>query len=278
MNIAQRLADIAARLEGSGSLSPRLDAEVIVSHVLGTERHMLVIGQAGEIGDAEEARIEALVSRRARGEPVAYLTGRKEFYAMDFTVSRDVLIPRPETELLVDLAIYYVPRGGSVLDIGTGSGAIALALARNRPDADVTATDISAAALKVARGNAAEMSGGKRIRFLRGDLYNPIGETRYDLIVANPPYIAPGEMPGLQRELSFEPREALVADDDGFQVIARLIEGAPGHLKPGGLLLLEMGALHRERIMHAGAAYGFHVSVMNDYGGLPRVAVCRSSA
>ena len=278
MNIAERLAQAAGRLQESGSSSPRLDAEVIVGHVLGLQRHTLVAERDREIEAGQEERIEALVSRRTRGEPVAYLTGTREFYAMDLSVSPDVLIPRPETELLVDLAIYYAPRGGSVLDVGTGSGAIALALARNRPDLEVTATDISDAALRVARANAAEIPGGKRIRFLGGDLYGPVGEERFDLIVSNPPYIAPEEMPRLQRELSFEPRGALVADDDGFAVIARLIEGAPGRLAPGGHLLLEMGSAHRERVMGAGASHGFQVSVMNDYGGLPRVALIRLPA
>ncbi|TAL36789.1 MAG: peptide chain release factor N(5)-glutamine methyltransferase [Spirochaetes bacterium] len=275
MIITDRLADITLRLERSGSLSPRLDAELIVCRTLAMERHALITERDRAITPEEDEGIESLVARRTLGEPVAYLTGTREFYSLDFSVNRSVLIPRPETELLVDLAVYYAPRGGEVADIGTGSGAIAVALKRNRGDVRVTATDISAAALKVARANAARLLGTGEIHFVKGDLYEPLRGRYFDLIVSNPPYVSPAEMAHLQRDLAFEPREALVAEDDGFQVIARVIEGAPAHLEPGGMLILETGSAHSVRVKETGAAHGFEVSVMNDYGGLPRVAVCK---
>jgi len=190
-------------------------------------------------------------------------------------VNKDVLIPRPETELLVDMAIYWAGLNSSVLDLCTGSGAIAVALKHSRGDLDVCASDVSARALKVAEKNAERLLGKRRISFFEGDLFAPFKNEKFDLIVSNPPYVA-GDLKGeLQKELDYEPHNALYAEDDGRAVIRRIIEEAPAYFEEKGVLLLEIGSNHREFIEDEGKRRGFTVSVLNDYAGLPRVATLK---
>lgn len=230
MSAAAALADAAARLQ-----SP-LDAELLLAHVLGLTRTDLKVRAERPLTAGEQRDYAALVGRRARGEPLAYLTGRKEFWSLELEVTNDVLVPRPETELLVEWGRSLQPQ--SVLDLGTGSGAIAIALAKELPEARVAAVDLSRGALMVARKNAERH--GVRVEFLEGSWWRPVGSRRFDLVVSNPPYVAEGD-PHLA-DLKFEPEVALTAGRDGLDAIALILMDAPEHLKPGGWVLVEHGS------------------------------------
>jgi release factor glutamine methyltransferase len=218
-----------------------LDTRVLLCHALGLTRVQLITRADHLLTDTEAARLEALLARRAAGEPVAYLTGEREFYGLPFQVTPAVLIPRPDTELLVELACERLPRGGSVLDMGTGSGAIAVAIAHARPDAQASALDASAAALEVARGNAARNS--VQVEFLQSDWYAALllSQRRFDMIVSNPPYIVAGDRHLSEGDLRFEPVDALTDHADGLSALRTIVAGAPAFLAPGGWLLMEHG-------------------------------------
>jgi release factor glutamine methyltransferase len=218
-----------------------LDTRVLLCHALGLTRVQLITRADHLLTDTEAARLEALLARRAAGEPVAYLTGEREFYGLPFQVTPAVLIPRPDTELLVELACERLPRGGSVLDMGTGSGAIAVAIAHARPDAQASALDASAAALEVARGNAARNS--VQVEFLQSDWYAALllSQRRFDMIVSNPPYIVAGDRHLSEGDLRFEPVDALTDHADGLSALRAIVAGAPAFLAPGGWLLMEHG-------------------------------------
>ncbi len=218
------------------------EAELLLQHALGRTRAWLYAHADDAVDGSAVRRVRELVARRQAGEPLAYITGRREFWSLDLAVSPAVLIPRPETELLVELAIQKIPhaQATAVADLGTGSGAIALAIAHERPRAQVLATDASAAALDVARGNAARV-GVTNVGFALGDWCAALGNARFDLIVSNPPYIAAAD-PHLRRgDLRFEPPPALASGIDGLDAIRAIVETAPAHLRPGGWLLLEHG-------------------------------------
>jgi len=230
------LADATARL------GERADAEALLLHVLGQTRSWL-FAHAGDALDMDvQMAFEALVVRRAAGEPVAYLTGRRGFWTLELEVTPATLIPRPETELLVELALERLPRdmGCRVADLGTGSGAIALAIASERPHAQVVATDASADALAVARRNAQRL-GIANVRFVQGDWLAPLAGERFALIVSNPPYIEAADPHLAQGDLRYEPAAALASGADGLDDIRRIVTGAPAHLEPGGWLLFEHG-------------------------------------
>jgi len=238
--VAGVLAALRDRL-GAASPSAALDAEILVAHVAGTGRAALAAGPDRPLGPEELLALESLARRRLAGEPVAYLTGRREFWSLDLEVTPDVLVPRPETELVVERVLAALGDGGrpAVLDLGTGSGAIALAVAHERPDAVVTATDASAAALAVAKRNAVRL-GLRNLRFLEGSWFHPLAGSRFDVIASNPPYVAAGD-PALAT-LAHEPRAALVAGTDGLAAIEAIVSAAPAHLVPGGWLVVEHGA------------------------------------
>jgi len=233
------LAHAAARIGGE---SGRLDAELLVAHALGHARAWLYSHTDEMIGADALARIEPLIAARVRGAPIAQLLGRRGFWTLEIEVTPDTLIPRPETELLVELALARIPRDRVVriLDLGTGSGAIALAIAAERPLAHVTAVDASQPALSVARRNA-EALRLRNIDFARGDWFAPVEGQRFEAIVGNPPYIAADD-PHLETgDLRFEPRVALVSGHDGLDAIRCIARDAPAHLEHGGWLLLEHG-------------------------------------
>jgi release factor glutamine methyltransferase len=216
------------------------EARLLLTHALGKPPAWLY-AHADEVADSELIqRFDALVAARAAGQPVAYLIGRRSFWTLDLTVSTATLIPRPETELLVELALARLPAGrvARVADLGTGSGAIALALARERPDLVVVATDASSAALAVARSNARANALGN-VEFREGSWFEPLAGERFDLIASNPPYIAEGD-PHLA-SLQHEPDLALTSGADGLEAIREIVAAAPSHLQPGGWLLLEHG-------------------------------------
>ena len=258
--------------------APRLTAEILLGHALSCDRVRLYLDFDKPLGAPELSAFRELVRRRAAGEPTAWLTGRREFLGHAFRVDPRVLVPRPETELVVESAIALLPSKGALLDLCTGSGCIAITAALARPDARVVATEISPEALAVARENAADL--GATVEFLEGDLYGPVaaGE-RFDLIVSNPPYVPSGEIEGLSREVRREPRIALDGGKDGLDVIRRIVSGAPSRLRPDGLLVMEMHETHAEPLPALCLAAGFAEAVVHrDLAALPRWVVARLPA
>ncbi|MFY2765471.1 peptide chain release factor N(5)-glutamine methyltransferase [Arenimonas sp. MALMAid1274] len=236
--LAQALRDASSRLSGDEA---RLEAELLLSHALDKPRSWFYAHAGDVLDESEQRAFEALLRRRHEGEPVAQITGHRGFWSLDLAVTRDTLIPRPETELLVELALDRMPnnRPMRVLDLGTGTGAIALAIASERPLADVTALDASPGALEVARANAAEA--GLPVRLLLSDWYAAVAGDVFDLLVSNPPYIADGDPHLRQGDLRFEPIAALASGSDGLDAIRVIARDAIAHLSPGGWLLVEHG-------------------------------------
>ncbi len=264
----------------SGAAQPRLDAEILLGEALGCERIFLYTRFDEEPDEATRSRFRDWVSRHARGEPVAYLVGRREFFSLKFVVNREVLIPRPETEHVVSEAIDYLASLGrqtQVAEIGTGSGIIAITVARHIADASVVATDISPAALEIARQNAVIHGVAERIVFVESDLLNAVGDPdRFDLIVSNPPYIGTSETGTLQPSVvNYEPHVALFGGADGCAVISRIISMAPSRLVSGGRLILEISPLIDERVRKSLADSGdfIDIRVVRDLAGLSRVVV-----
>lgn len=236
--LANAIRDAAARLTGDEA---RLEAELLLAHALDRPRSWFY-AHAGDLLEPRDAReFEALLRRRDHGEPVAQITGHRGFWSLELAVTADTLIPRPETELLVELALERLPRAEPrrVIDLGTGTGAIALAIASERPLADITAVDASAAALQVARDNASEA--GLPLRLLASDWFSAVAGECFDLIASNPPYIAEDDPHLRQGDLRFEPRSALASGPDGLDAIRRIVRDAPAFLAPGGWLLVEHG-------------------------------------
>jgi release factor glutamine methyltransferase len=239
--------------------SPRLTAEVLLAHVLGSSRVRLYVDLDRPLSKEELATFRALIERRMAGEPTQYLTGVKEFYNRPFKVDARVLIPRPETELLVEAALHVLPKDApsQALDVCTGSGCIAISLAAERPQASLLATDLSPGACALAKENAEALGVASRVTILQGNLFEPVpAEARFALIVSNPPYIGTGEIPGLSAEVRREPHLALDGGPDGLALIRRVVEGARRFLIPGGLLAMEIGETQgsavRELLQSAG--------------------------
>lgn len=231
---------IAAALAEAQQAIGRLEARVLLRHVLRCDEAFLIAHGDDEMTVAHSAEFGQVIARRAAGEPVAYLTGSREFYGREFMVSPAVLIPRPDTELLVELALQRMAVNAAVLDLGAGSGCIGVTLAAERPQSRVTLVDQSGDALDVARANARRHAAVNTV-LLRSDWYAALGAVQYDLIVSNPPYIAAGDDHLHQGDLRFEPQSALASGADGLDDIRRIIAGAHRHLKPGGWLLCEHG-------------------------------------
>jgi release factor glutamine methyltransferase len=260
-----------------GIETARLDAECLLAHALGVERLRLYLDFEKPVCAAERAAFRELVRRRAAERvPVAQLVGRREFWSMPLRVNGAVLVPRPETESLVEAALERLPaqRATRVLDLGTGSGAVALALARERPLAQLTATDVSEAALELARENADELRMGDRIRFLAGRLFEPVAGERFDLVVSNPPYVAESQRNELPPELGHEPPQALFAGPDGTEVLAALVRGVRAVLAPGGALALEVAPEQAPRVAGWCREQGLlDVTTRRDLAGRERVVL-----
>jgi release factor glutamine methyltransferase len=261
-------------LETGLPLDP-LENRILLCHATGLSRVQLITRAEQGLSEAEAQQLAELVRRRLAGEPIAYIVGKREFFGLDFEVSEAVLIPRPDTELIVELAIGRLPPQGRLLDMGTGSGAIAVSVAHSRPDAAVTALDLSESALDVARRNAANNQAG--VRFLRSDWFGALdADETFELIASNPPYIAAGDEHLSQGDLRFEPAGALTDHADGLSALRTIIEGAPRHLVPGGWLLLEHGYDQAEAVRALLGAGGYvEVQSWRDLGGIERVSGAR---
>jgi release factor glutamine methyltransferase len=270
--IREAMAEAARRLGGGDAVR---DAELLLRHVLGATRAQMLANPRRELNGEEAARYGAMIAERADGKPMQYITGVQEFYGLEFAVNGDVLIPRPETEHLVEAVLSRVAQDSTVkiVDVGTGSGAIAIALAKNLPRAQVTAVDISAAALQVAARNAAAHSASERVKFLQSDLLEACADEQFDAVVSNPPYIADAERETLAVQVrEFEPGQALFAGNSGFEVYERLIPQAWNALRPGGLLAMEMGFGQSARMRDLLREWQ-GVEVVNDLAGIARVVL-----
>jgi release factor glutamine methyltransferase len=248
-----------------------VDQRILICHALGIARTALITQSDRALSDAEAERITRLLQRREYGEPVAYIVGSREFYGLPFETTPAVLIPRPDTELLVELALERLPPRGRVLDLGTGSGAIAVALAHTRPDAQVTALDVSEAALQIAVRNA--QRNGAQVRFLHSDWFAAVAGDKFDLIVSNPPYIADGDRHLAEGDLRFEPSGALTDFADGLSALRMLVLGAPAHAEPGAWLLMEHGYDQSEAVRRLLSSAGYtEVASWQDLAGIERVS------
>jgi len=249
-----------------------LESRILLCHATGLTRVQLITQAERPLTDDEAARLNALVRRRLDGEPIAYIVGTREFFGLAFQVSDAVLIPRPDTELIVELALERLPQQGRLLDMGTGSGAIAVAIAHTRPDAAVTALDVSAAALAVAQANAD--SNSACVRFLQSDWFAALApDETFDLIASNPPYIAAGDEHLSQGDLRFEPSGALTDFADGLSALRIIVDGAQPHLVKGAWLLLEHGYDQADAVRALLGKRGYtEVQSWRDLGGIERVS------
>jgi len=278
--ILEALAQGSADLKYAGIESPSLDASILLAYVLKTARTALFAMGKERISGKDCAAFCGLIERRCGGECVAYLTGKKEFRGLEFFVNPSVLVPRPETETLVETALNLLGTGEKkgnnnsvkVLDLCTGSGAVAISLKHEMPECEVYATDISSEALEVAKENAACLLPDKKIQFFPGDLYNALPDSLFSLIISNPPYIPSGEIETLSAEVQNEPRIALDGGVSGLEIITRIIDGAPDYLHSGGFLLMEADPRQMTDIMILLEKRGFSdIILYKDLSGSQRV-------
>jgi release factor glutamine methyltransferase len=252
-----------------------LETRILLTHALGLSRVQLITQSERKMTADEAQRLSGLFERRSNGEPIAYITGEREFFGLGLLVTPAVLIPRPETELLVELAVERLPDQGTVLDMGTGSGAIAVAIAHARPDAGVTAIDVSDAALAVARQNATRH--GANVAFLQSNWYDALANLQFNIIVANPPYIVKDDVHLSQGDLRFEPIGALTDHADGLSALRTIVRGAKAHLAPGGWVLTEHGYDQASAVRELLHARGFtDVQSWKDLASIERVSGARA--
>ena len=282
MLLKDALTSALSRLTAANVPSPRMNAELLLRFTLGCDRAHLYAHPERELTADEQARYEAALAERGRGVPAQYITGHQEFWGMDLIVSPAVLIPRPETEHVIEavlrLSVGRAPSPANplhIVDVGTGSGCIALALAKELPNAEIHATDISPAALEIARANAARNQLEQRVHFRQTDLLAGFDPDSLDIVVSNPPYVGESEEEQVQLEVrKFEPRTAVFAGTTGLEVIERLVPQARTALRPEGWLVMEIGGTVADGVrtlLHDWSA----VSITNDLQGIPRVATAR---
>jgi len=280
LRLLRRAAD---HLRNHHISEPRASAELLLGHVLGLDRLSLYLNAKRPLDAGELEGFSKCLERRLRGEPVQYITGTQEFWSLSLTVTPDVLIPRPETELLVEALLDFARETGPeqmrLMDVGTGSGAIAVAAARELPKAVVVAGDLSLAALEVARDNARRHQVSERILFLCTDLFSGLGRTLFDAVVTNPPYVKSSDFARLPREIrEYEPRHALDGGEDGLQTIRAIIDQGPDFLRSGGILALEMGAGQAEAVGDLVSRTNRYRSqrILKDYSSIDRVLVAET--
>ena len=274
LQISDILEDARRRLEAESD-SARLDAELLLARAIDMPRSYLFAHPEEPLDELAVGRFREALDRRLAGEPMAYITGRREFWSLELMVTPATLVPRPETELLVDLALREIPRRAEweILDLGTGSGAIAIAVAKERPLSRVTATDVSTEALDVARQNARQLE-IPNVEFLAGDWVEPVRARTFNVVLSNPPYVRADD--SALEALHCEPRNALAAGDDGLDAIRILARDCGALLEPGGMLLIEHGADQRDSVAALLRAHGWtDIACHTDYAGLPRVTAAR---
>ena len=268
------------RAAGISSDEAHIDARLLAEHVLGWTTERYFVDSVEPPPHGFDARFDALVARRIAREPYAYIVGHQEFWGLEIAVSPAVLIPRPETELIVEAATELIAPDSqaAVADVGTGSGCLAIAIARERPSVTIVATDVSSDALEIARRNAERLDVAGRIAFRCTDLLAGVDD-RFDVIVSNPPYVRDRDHAGIQPEVRFEPAEALYAGDDGLDLVRGLILQATARLKPGGALIFEFGfwQAHTVDELISDAAGLKMVAVRDDLQGIPRIAIAQKN-
>ncbi len=276
LSIADFLAISTKTLSEVGIASARLDSELILAHILRRSREWLLAHDAVTLTQPQQQQARQLLLQRTQCQPIAYLTGRRDFYGHSFLVNEQVLVPRPESEVILAILDELAQDNHlrTVLDVGTGSGCLAISIKLTHPDLAVSACDISESALPVARHNAARLlPSGRQIKFYQSDLLSDLpADSRFDLIVANLPYLPPGQ-DGLSPELAYEPATALYADDDGLSLIKQLITTAPAHLTPRGHLLLEMNTDQIETVVSYATGYRYQVVKQEPFHLLMRLPV-----
>lgn len=284
VTLHETLTSALSRLTTANVPSPRMNAELLLMFTLGCDRAYLHAHPERELSASEQARYDDALAERARGVPAQYITGHQEFWAMDFIVTPAVLIPRPETEHVIETVLQLAcvgrapsPAALRLVDVGTGSGCIALALANELPQAEIHATDISPAALEIARANAARHQLGSRVQFHETDLLQGLEPKAFDFVISNPPYVGECEADQVQLEVrKFEPRQAVFAGPTGLEVIARLIPQARDALKPGGRLVMEISGTIADGVKRLLEGWD-EVRMTNDLQGIPRVVSARTT-
>ena len=277
MSIAEVLREATQILQNAGVPEARREAGSLLSFVIGKDRTFLISHAEDELDDSQVDQFRNAVERRAAGEPLQYITGVQDFFGREFRVTPDVLIPRPETELLVEAALEVNKTAKSICDIGTGSGCIALTLLCELNDARAVAVDKSSAALEIAQFNAQKLSVAERVQFVISDCFDSLDPQEFDLIVSNPPYVSADVLAGLQREVrDHEPLIALSPGPDGLSIIRRLVEEAPAFLTPEGHLIMEIGFDQAEAVQQLIDANVWELrEIRPDLQSIPRIVVLR---
>jgi release factor glutamine methyltransferase len=282
LSIATAVNQAAEKLKAHGVSEPRLEAALLLSHTMGRDRGFLIAHDDRILSREQLESLAAFTARRAAGEPLQYITGHQEFFKLDFEVTPDVLIPRPETELIVEAALELFPRNAdfTFADVGTGSGCIAISILHERPQARAIAIDQSQQALKVAAKNAERHAVTDRMCLVQADLFRGLPQPEvFNLIVSNPPYVPDGDLSSLQREVRREPQSALAAGAEGLDVIRRVLEEAPLHLHPGGYLIFEFGMNQDKAIgeLVTGTIWEL-IEMRRDLQQIPRTIILRRHA
>ena len=281
VSIGEALRRAARELDQGGVAETRREAGSLLSHVIGKDRTFLISHAEDVLGERELESFENAIARRARGEPAQYITGTQDFFGRAFRVTPDVLIPRPETESLVEAALQVMNADAMICDVGTGSGCIAITLVCERSDARAVAVDVSEAALEVARANARDHAVQQRVEFVLSDCFSALNESasKFDLIISNPPYVSANQLSGLQREVrDHEPRVALSPGDDGLSVIKRLLLDSPQFLRTNGYLLMEIGFDQGEKLQQLVDPKTWTLKeILPDLQGIPRIVVLQKN-
>lgn len=279
VTIQKAIDNASQKLSDNRIKNARLEANSLLGHALSRDRTFIIAHPEYELDSRELQMLESFLARRAAGEPLQYLVGHHEFFKLEFEVTRDVLIPRPESEAMVEAALEFLPgqRPSRFADVGTGSGCLAISILHELPNASAAAFDISAAALKIARRNAERHNVSERLELIESDLLSALdANEQFDLIVSNPPYVPDGEIETLQPEVKHEPRSALAGGPDGLSIIKRLLAESPRYLRSNGRMIFEFGFGQHERLLTMIDSRSWElIETRNDLQGIPRTIILR---